>query len=473
MRFIEYITEKRSHDIPKVGVVEALSKYRNDPDIYISYTDVEKLGINPTYGFETPLGIYFYPLKNVWKNVENNSIPFAGDRKWVWVVRAKDLLDLDKYNNARMTEDIVKLTAEFKGGKDFDRAYEAAKIDCKRYGSPVLTRGRFIFYLTHNLASWNNKQAVEWSRILRKVLGYKGVRDTKGIIHTNEPIQAIIFTLRDLEIVEKIANIRPDTNKRIIVKSIKEFFTYVGPDNLNCCYASIINQRIREYHMVEGINGSITAIIVVPKIVWSNISLDDFKYLFELRNINRTIRIRSLLNILEINKYRPELMKFMTNSDQVTYIETMDKAVELLGGRTVLNRIEEYYYNSTNDYVSYGGYLMNTKSVIDNTNFEMFKHLVSNLIFQYTDFITLSQLIMGMKGDQKEALGYLIGKRWSIIANGPHPTMSDITPSVDDLIKSFSDYIYNDSSSVAFRYELVKLFDKKFVEKYYVKNEVK
>ena len=37
-------------------------------DLFISFTNIEKLGINPLYGYNTPMGIYFFPLAEIWEH---------------------------------------------------------------------------------------------------------------------------------------------------------------------------------------------------------------------------------------------------------------------------------------------------------------------------------------------------------------------------------------------------------------------
>jgi hypothetical protein len=78
--FKQYISEARRNpeQNPKISVVQALAKYKDDPDIYISFTYVDKVGINPRSTFNTPLGIYTYPLKEMWKDIVNDTIPYAG-----------------------------------------------------------------------------------------------------------------------------------------------------------------------------------------------------------------------------------------------------------------------------------------------------------------------------------------------------------------------------------------------------------
>lgn len=96
-RFKEFIAEARRNpeQNPKISAYEALLPYKDDPTTYISFTTEEKVGINPQSKFNTPLGIYCYPLKEAWGkydiglNKDLTGLPFAADRPFVWVLRAK------------------------------------------------------------------------------------------------------------------------------------------------------------------------------------------------------------------------------------------------------------------------------------------------------------------------------------------------------------------------------------------------
>lgn len=62
----------------KISIIDQLSPYKDDPSYFISFTDINKIGLNPSTTYDTPLGIYTYPLKEIWNDFVNNEIPFAG-----------------------------------------------------------------------------------------------------------------------------------------------------------------------------------------------------------------------------------------------------------------------------------------------------------------------------------------------------------------------------------------------------------
>jgi hypothetical protein len=106
----QFLTEKRSS--PKQYVVDILEKYKDDPDVYISFTqDLSgpKLGINPKSKYSTPLGIYAYPLKIMWDTIKGYSeIPFANQHPNLYVFKPKDpskVLYNSKYTMADYKKD--------------------------------------------------------------------------------------------------------------------------------------------------------------------------------------------------------------------------------------------------------------------------------------------------------------------------------------------------------------------------------
>lgn len=111
--FQQILLEKRA--FPKQYVVDQLEKYKDDPDVYISFTrDLSgpKLGLNPRSKYSTPLGIYAYPLKIMWDTIKGYSeIPFAAEHPNLYVFKPKDpskVLYNSKYTLADYQKDIKK-----------------------------------------------------------------------------------------------------------------------------------------------------------------------------------------------------------------------------------------------------------------------------------------------------------------------------------------------------------------------------
>ena len=143
------LTERRSHPElnPHISAWDYLEQYKNDSDVYISFTEIDKIGINPLSYFNTPLGIYCYPLhefvKKYIKDIDftlqkdkyNRTIggyaPFAGECPYINFIRVKDKLHFieDMYKDYGSNKyDRDKKILEQKYGKDIkldEYAYSA------------------------------------------------------------------------------------------------------------------------------------------------------------------------------------------------------------------------------------------------------------------------------------------------------------------------------------------------------------
>lgn len=115
LTFKEFLREARSNPDknPKIGIVTALEPYKDDADCYISFRSINKIGINPKSRYNTPNGIYAYPLKEMWHYVVNDRIPFAGEEPYVYLFKPKTkkgfVDDLYKYGSNDYDRDMEKL----------------------------------------------------------------------------------------------------------------------------------------------------------------------------------------------------------------------------------------------------------------------------------------------------------------------------------------------------------------------------
>ena len=284
---------------PKVDIIKALERRQDDPDIYISFVedvgyraaslstpgalqsdaDVSgfKIGINPKSRYNTPTGIYTYPLKQAFAEYANHKtrkldVPFAGEAPMVYVLKARgNLLNLLNYNSSDYDKDIVNLRKiminwEMKYNKISEAlAWEMFKgieyiglegSRIKTIGGKFWNISRLAFYrMVGNLetkiiktkyqdevmpmfqdktmrADFNNQTVrielkvrreavtgtVKWNKLFRD-LGYDGVTDkgNQGIIHPAEPMQAVFFSVKGFKVLDMVMNksyIEQDTTKR-------------------------------------------------------------------------------------------------------------------------------------------------------------------------------------------------------------------------------------------------------------------
>lgn len=235
--FREYLEEARRNpeQNPKIGVVEALEPYKDNPDIYISFTEVDKIGINPKSGFNTPLGIYTYPLKEMWKDVKNDTIPWAGKAPYVWILKSKNGKGFIKnlysdYSSKNYDDDMKKIKKLYKDNKEIQAEILHLKTNFPQHVD--LTYEKYVNWIitdytkeakAHNAVSsfWNvtrefaknyekgKNDSIKWNVLLRK-LEYTGFADKsgKGIIHAAEPTQAVFLTKSAFTVIDKVLNKR-------------------------------------------------------------------------------------------------------------------------------------------------------------------------------------------------------------------------------------------------------------------------
>jgi hypothetical protein len=191
-----------------------------DKGCFFTMTEINKLGINPHSTYDTPLGIYSYPLTSEFYDMLLKSeLPFAGDAEFVQIFRPKpgaNVLTLgfkqQKFDElCKLVEDEVESwTDEDFYSKAYDKAFKTASG--KTFSS--------IFWnLTRLVASQN---PVKW-RSLFLSIGIDGVNDPgNGIIHQNEPEQAVFFNTKAIEHLDTIDNpsLMKAPKQQILIKDV-------------------------------------------------------------------------------------------------------------------------------------------------------------------------------------------------------------------------------------------------------------
>lgn len=243
---IQNILEARSHPDknPKIGRVQYLRKYydrdiangKNDYTYFISFTDLNKIGINPQNKYGTPTGIYAYPLKLMFNRLIEDTIPFASNRPHIQLLErtSNKILNFDTYSKSDLTRDISKVDDLY--GEQLDEIwdntenkynYKTWKERIKGYidgdledldnaGCDYLNIGAEIWFYTMNVAKliknknfYTDKLYMHfWNGILRSI-GYEVVIDSgHGIIHPNESCQAVFLQKSAFRHADMIPNKR-------------------------------------------------------------------------------------------------------------------------------------------------------------------------------------------------------------------------------------------------------------------------
>ena len=257
------ITELRKNpDLnPKLTNAQNLEKYKDEDDIFITFSNHELTTFNLKSVYDTPLGVYCYPIKQLWKEIETDEIPFAADRGFIHVIKntsssfIDDIGNLPNATGVMFIDKLLRLYVEIFLGEDpieqkklviswgisdetIERELGSYKIsnnkeaiidnlshDLKRFWLPVVQKSCYHKNNIGGLFWWASKRVADqlnaadtekygtkptsfiW-RELMITLGVTGVADRtgKGIIHSNEPLQAVFFTPKAFKPVETFIN---------------------------------------------------------------------------------------------------------------------------------------------------------------------------------------------------------------------------------------------------------------------------
>ena len=90
---IDEITRADKEGVELPSVAEELTKYISNPDkpeYYMQFSNVNKLGINPSSTYKTPIGIYSYPITELsLRSLMAGQVPFAADRAYIIVFKPR------------------------------------------------------------------------------------------------------------------------------------------------------------------------------------------------------------------------------------------------------------------------------------------------------------------------------------------------------------------------------------------------
>lgn len=255
------VTAARSHPElnPKISTNEAVGKWfeldkkENFPTYYITFTDIDKAGINPSFDYENPIGVFCYPIRSVFSKGKLD-VYFAGNRKYIQVLKLNvpenKVLWYKIYKRQRYVEDIKTLRKIFdalfkgkisaqneafmfkkledfayadrnkvlteiknqKGSITFDQllALSRETVEAKQGNSngEGMNGTAQIWYLTQAMAClWGNKFQVKWNILLQKV-GYEVIEyPTIDFGNTYiSPTQTDFLSSRSYQHVDSIKN---------------------------------------------------------------------------------------------------------------------------------------------------------------------------------------------------------------------------------------------------------------------------
>lgn len=195
------LSERRSHpelNLIKTSAIDTLAQYKDRDDIYITFTALPKVGINPKSKYETPNGIYTYPLKKAWiyYDIDKNGIdgfPFASQQPYINILQSNNVQDILSIGQPVLD----RMISYMKSHRYTDDKIDDIQKSC---------RGRqYIGGKVWGLTYYASRNPNHWNILLRK-LGFRGILDTKGIIHKNEKVQCLFLDVSDFKVIDRIIN---------------------------------------------------------------------------------------------------------------------------------------------------------------------------------------------------------------------------------------------------------------------------
>ena len=232
MRANEIITELRKNPVLNVKTTpsQELERYANDPTIFISYTTLPKLGINPSpTSSQTPGGVYAYPLSMVYDDIKNDitNVPFyKSSVKYIMVFKyLGKILSTDNFSELDFKKALTRLHGWF--GKilhqpnvpfhtdDYNMGYESPFNALLEYTKTLALKNLKIPPNNIKFSYDSNEKIIPpivrppgyvftWNTLVKKATGYDAFISTKGTIHGGEPIQAMFLSPEKLQVISMI-----------------------------------------------------------------------------------------------------------------------------------------------------------------------------------------------------------------------------------------------------------------------------
>lgn len=233
MKILNIISEARKNpeQNPKTSINDIIKKAYDATDdhiaetknLFVSFTAVDKLGINPKSTYHTPLGIYAYPatyvIDEIGPAVSMSSLPFAGDQPYANLFKVTgNIINLNEMTASESRALAKKITTLWvhESGKEWKVAVDDVEqiiSDSERNATYSDYPGGRFWYITKVAAEtlfgpvWKSTQRhVVWNKLFR-LIGIDGCIDPGvGIIHPDEPVQSVFFSIKAIHDVQRIYN---------------------------------------------------------------------------------------------------------------------------------------------------------------------------------------------------------------------------------------------------------------------------
>lgn len=436
--YFELIEEKQ------LAPVQVLEKYKDDPDVCISFTAIleprakkegadrdrhgnpidksadkktERIGVNPLSHYDTPIGIYCYPLMVYWHVIkEYSSIPYVKEKPIVWVFKPRHpnkCYKTSTYTTKDLERDMETLQDIFPKyniqeiRNDIDSYYKKNPLqefwsvtrDLANYRMERTQVAVEPTYKGAEVKDITTKAPTMWTKILK--LFCDGVIDDTGsaTIHGNEPTQAVFWTSAQIQVLDKIdrkkltsaydskeawkGELSENKNQKMIsyfISKLKKNKDFKIPENIkdNQNYKLIYDTI---YYAVNGMS-SFTTYLEDMKYL-DGVTVELYQELYSLYYDNpyhekEQVMNNDMLSLMDMefkSKYSKEIYETYDRNDPIGLFQFMASYIPY----------DEYKSEYENILKEISGYSQNTLSRIINS--------IRNLLSNNVNIITLDDTL--------------------------------------------------------------------------------
>lgn len=259
---LQHIFEYRRN--PELNTVEqghqgALDFIKNNIDYNSEYncgvtmTSVHKVGLNPQSSYETPVGVYFYPVNYyVYTKERHFALEYQDDAKFIQIFRINGnvllLKEMTDSETMSYVQDLIGLVPTL--SKTYNVSGDKLRVfiqttykDSKEYAL-VQSPGGYFWYVLFELSKFlaipdaiprkktkntdddeddpfavtkikngrvtASRNTIIWNKLFR-MLGINAVVDNgAGIVHQNEPTQGVVFDTSSIHVIKTFENSATD-----------------------------------------------------------------------------------------------------------------------------------------------------------------------------------------------------------------------------------------------------------------------
>lgn len=175
---------------------------------FVSFTSIDKLGINPSSKYNTPIGVYAYPLQYVKDEIGDSSttkLPFAGGMPYANFFSLKsdaNIISSSELSRAQMNQyldKLIKLVGNDAVSGALDSTHETFDKATTPFG--------ILWGVLYHLSVEYPNSAVRWNKLFREIGIDAAIDEGKGVIHEAEPTQMVVFNTSVIEDVDRIKNV--------------------------------------------------------------------------------------------------------------------------------------------------------------------------------------------------------------------------------------------------------------------------